>query len=248
MFIIRAFSPFLLLVMAAGLVTQAQAAERRFTTGNFTSLRIDGDMDVEIVEGRAHAIVAEGENRALSRIRVRTSSRAVTISMRAEGRTGFTSDRPQLSITVPRLNSIDYQSDGMLTVERLAGEYVQVIMGRGGSARIAAIEAQSLVTNMTSSGTLEIAGDTDRHNLIVGGYGQVDAANMFSEETDIVVQGPVEVIAHARKRINGVISEGAEVRIFGGADCAAVQVSNIETVGTSLLCDAGAMEEMQEEP
>ncbi|MEM1132336.1 MAG: DUF2807 domain-containing protein [Pseudomonadota bacterium] len=228
-------------------VSQVQAAERRFSTGNFTSLRIDGDVDVEIVEGPSHVIVAEGENRALSQIRVRTSSRAVTISMRAEGRTGFTSDRPQLRITVPRLNRIDYQSNGMLTAERLVGEDVQVIIGRSGSARIDAVEAKSLLINMTSSGMLEIAGDTDRHNLIVGGYGQVDAADVLSQETDLVVQGPVEVIAHAQDRIDGVISEGAEVRIFGGADCSAVQVFNIEAVGTSLLCDADELAEMEEE-
>lgn len=216
----------------------AHAAQRNFSAGNFSSIRVVGNLDVTVVQGTRQAIIAEGDSSMLSRISVRTSSRGVLTVMLREASTAFPTEPPVLRITARELSAISYQGNGFLDVERLSGRDTEINLIGAGSAVFRSIDTDSLIVTMASSGLLEMAGVADRHRIAVSGYGQVDAADLMALALDIVAEGTVTVIANAGESVTGLASEGAQLRITGDADCGSMVVSGEEMLDTQVICDS----------
>ncbi|MEO1046320.1 MAG: DUF2807 domain-containing protein [Pseudomonadota bacterium] len=220
----------------------AHAAERSFSTGNFTAIRIVGDMDIRIVSGPRKQVVATGSHVVLSRFSVRTSGRVLTVIMR-QARTASDEEPPLLQITAPEVTAISYQGNGFVDIEQLVGRNVRLSLIGAASGRVRMVAARSLLTSMTSSGSLVLEGAADRHDIAIGGYGNVDAVGMQAENVNIVAEGTVELVIHARDSATGLASEGAKVTIVGGADCDAILIAGSELVDTEVLCGEDAIAE-----
>lgn len=228
----------LLLLLPNGLISDAAAAERTFGTGNFTAVRIVGDIDVEIVQGPTQKVIATGANTSLSRFSVRSSGGILTVTLRA-ARTTFSTDTPVLRITAPQLRAITYQGNGFLDVDRLAGDTVEINLIGTVSSWVRGVDADILITSMTSAGSLILEGSVERHEIAIGGYGEVNAANLLAHDVNIVAEGTVTLIVYADGDATGLASEGAKVNIIGGAQCDNVLVAGAELLDTSVICGGG---------
>lgn len=229
--ILYRFVQCLILVLAANSIVlpldAANAAERRFSTGNFDTVRIYGDFDVVIERAQGLSVRVEGDPLLINRITVRNSDRAITIRERnvsiaapifddriAKGRA-----RLKIYITAPLMRAVSYQGGGSLIVADLRGDKTSVTLNGDGNALIQNVESDLLVSSLTGSGILTISGTVGTHRAALRGYGGLDAAGLASISSNIVAEGPVFVELNASETASGLANDGARIYVVGTEQC-----------------------------
>jgi hypothetical protein len=221
----------LTLVLAANSIVLpldgAQAAERRYSTGNFDTVRIYGDFDVVIENAQGLSVRAEGDPLLINRITVRNSGKIVTIRERNVSISAPIFDdnsdkgrkRLKIYITAPAMRAVSYQGSGDLVVADLRGEKTSVMLNGDGNALIQNVESESLTSSLNGRGVLTIAGTVGTHRAAMRGYGGLDAAGLASISTNIIAEGPVFAELNASESASGLANDGARIFVVGTEQC-----------------------------
>lgn len=221
----------LILVLAANSILLpmdgAHAAERRYSTGNFDTVRVYGDFDVVIERAQGLSVRAEGDPLLINRITVRNSGKTVTIRERnvsisapifddriAKGR-----KRLKIYITAPAMRAVSYQGSGDLIVADLRGEKTSVSVKGDGNALIQNVESDILVSSLNGRGVMTISGIVGTHRAAMRGYGGLDAAGLASISTNITAEGPVFADLRASESASGLANDGARIFVVGTEQC-----------------------------
>ena len=234
----------LLLGMTALLtpIDTAHAAERRYSTGNFNSVRIFGDFDVVIESARGLSVRAEGDSLLINRIIVRSSGRVLTIRERNLGtappifddRIDKGRERIKIYITAPSLASVSYQGDGNISVAELQGSKTSMTLIGNGTGMVQRVDSDNLVSNINGRAVLTLLGNTKRHRVVLRGYGGVDALELRSENAEIIAEGPVIAEIAVSDSVSGLANDGADVLVIGTEDCSVRTPSQDRAYGSGL--------------
>ncbi len=124
----------------------------------------------------------------------------------------------KLHITAPALRKLEFSgaveivSDGVLICEDL----ILVISGAG-DANLE-IETQSLKTTVSGSCDLVYRGSAQSHTIFLSGAGDIDAGDLFTEESVVQISGAGDAIIHAEKILRVNISGSSDIRYSGSPE------------------------------
>lgn len=227
-------SPFLfafalMLGLAATLLSAsgAHAAERRYSAGNFQTVRVFGEFDVVIEPARTISIRAEGESILVNRVTVRSSNKVLTIRQRNVGVSPLVfgdkvaqGERIKIYIGAPEIRSVTYQGNGSLIVSALHGKQTAISLIGNGTALVQDVKSDYLDSNVNGEGVLTLAGTAREHKATMLGYGRLEALGLETQNAQIIAEGPVFAELSASVSASGLANEGADIVIIGTEDCA----------------------------
>ena len=192
----RLFAPSLLaLVVCAGCPTQGSGVriEEDREIEAFTELDVGGSLNVIVHAGAAPSARLVGDDNLVSMIKTELHGDELRVYV-----DGSYSTRNPLSVflTTPALREIELS----------------------GSADVVAdgLRADSLVLDVSGSGTLSASGHGAKMTADVSGSGQVDAAGLPVEEANVDVAGSGRVSLTATSSLRARVSGSGSVR-YGGS-------------------------------
>jgi hypothetical protein len=227
-------------VLADAGVNAAQAAERRFTLSAFDTVRIEGDVAVEITSGAAPFAVASGDPRALEALSVKVQGGTLYIRRARRNaptearKAGLTPDAlPLVRLSARTVQSLTVLGHGSARIDRLAGARPSATMDGDGSVDIGSVDADAMAINVNGSGSLKVSGTAARARAVMLGDGSIEGGGLQLAALEFIGEGPVR----ARLTVDGpariAVKGDADVQIGGAPDCTVRQTgTNIVLCGT----------------
>jgi len=204
----------------------AQAAERRFTLSAFDTVRIEGDVAVEITSDAAPFALASGDPRALEALSVKVQGGTLYIRrarrnapVEARNRPATPDALPLVRLDARAVKSLTLLGHGSSRIDRLSGSRPSATMDGNGSVEIGSVAAEAVAFNVNGSGSLKVGGTATRGRAVMLGEGLIEGAGLRLAALDFFGEGPVR----ARLTVDGParisVKGDADVRIEGDATC-----------------------------
>lgn len=202
------------------------AAERRFSVASFDTVRIEGDVAVEIVSGSSPGAVASGEPRALDALSVQVQGGTLLVRrvqanapIERRARQSAPDALPLVRISARSVESLSLRGHGSAKLDRLAGIRPSARVDGDGSAEIANVKADALSVTVTGKGSLKIAGSAQSGRAMMLGNGLLDASGLTLASLDFTGEGPVRarLLVHGPARV--VANGDSQISVGGKATC-----------------------------
>lgn len=181
----------------------AAAAEKRFGLASFETIEVNGDFIVEVTTRAPVSAVASGSLDALDRLSVEADNGKLVIGERRFGGNGR-NDRPRGPVTI-RVNAANLKSAAMagagtLSIDKLGGDRVSVLLRGPGQLTVGKIAADRLALTMIGNGTLTVAGAVKTGQLSLSGAGVLDAGALAVDDLTSESEGAGDLTVRAVKR------------------------------------------------
>jgi hypothetical protein len=209
-----------LLLAAAFLPSPAEALPRSFTVGSFDRVKIEGPYAVALATGVAPFARAEGSAAALDAIDLRVEGRTLVVRQRrGEALSSNGGERVTLALGSPDVRSVSLVGSGSLSVDRLKGLSVEVLVAGPGSLSVQAVEADRLAAAVRGSGSLTLKGRVKNAMLVAQGTPMLSAEQLASNDASISSEGAGEVQAQVTGRATVTAAGTMVIRLSGRPAC-----------------------------
>lgn len=199
------------------------AAERVFSVGSFERVRVDGPFEVRIETGASPGATASGERQLIERIAVAVNGGTLSVRLGTGGwGETFRADNaapPVIVLRTPRLNSLAVSAGANVTVNRMAGQRVELSLAGSGRVEAARVDADQLGASLVGAGTITAGGQANRARLITDGPGTIDASELVTKDLTVLLTGPGETRARARYTASVTNTGLGKVTVAGDATC-----------------------------
>lgn len=199
------------------------AAERVFSVGSFERVRVDGPFEVRIETGASPGATASGERQLIERIAVAVNGGTLSVRLGTGGwGETFRADNaapPVIVLRTPRLNSLAVSAGANVTVNRMAGQRVELSLAGSSRVEAARVDADQLAASLVGAGTITAGGQANRARLITDGPGTIDASGLVTKDLTVLLTGPGETRARARYTASVTNTGLGKVTVAGDATC-----------------------------
>ena len=194
--------------------------QRHFQVGAFDSLSLGGHNNVIVAVGGPPSVRAQGDERELADLEIRTRGSALHIGTKE--RSGWNGRRQPLTIyvTVPALAKAAIGGSGDIRIDNIQGASFEGAIGGSGNIEIASLRVEEGRFSVAGSGNIHAAaGQAHRTDIDIAGSGNVDLRTVQSRESDIDVVGSGNVRVLASQSANVTIMGSGDVTVIGQARC-----------------------------
>jgi len=221
----------LIALVLAGMPVAAHADERSYMLTDFDRIRVEGPFTVRVTTGPGARGRAVGEQRALDEVNVRVLNRTLVVTRGVNGWGGFPRDAktvPTIDVSVPMLRSAAVFGDGALTVDRMAGQRIELAVSGAGALSVGAIAADRVDGMLIGSGTMTIAGRALDARFRSSGSGALDASALSAGALTVVAQGSGAARFAARETAKVTATGQGSVRVAGTPACTVSGTAHVE--------------------
>lgn len=197
----------------------AGAATHGYTITSFDAIRVDAPVTVVVTTGAGASARAEGDQRAIDRLKVDVSGRVVTVTMdRArpgEKRNGAAT----LRLSTGMVDRIVLTGGGSIAIDRMKGLLGQVVLGGNGDVSVARVELDRIELALAGGGRVTLAGRAGVANIRVNGPGALAAEALVARQASVSNEGPGSVILTTDVTARVTTSGSGDVTVTGKAAC-----------------------------
>jgi hypothetical protein len=170
------------ILLAAGLVTAAPVAaeERKMLVANFDNIQVFGDIDVEVLTGKAPSARVNGDKRVLDALKLERVG--MTLRVRLQGALnnskGAPMSRPVLvKLTTQAIKGLTVSGNGTLKISDVEQpDTVRMLVAGNGSISVDQMVADKLSANIDGNGRIAISsGNVRTGQVALDGSGQFEA-------------------------------------------------------------------------
>ena len=218
------------LVLATFLVFAASslsAAEQRFSIGNYEELIVEGDVIVNLENGKAPSANAQGPRDRLNALRIERQGNVLRI--RSVGFQSGQSDKGPVTIAVTGRNikRVALIGSGKINANVLDAETTRIELRGSGSIEVASLKSFRLISMIAGNGRLNIAkGEAVNTELAIDGGANFISAGYVTQNLKLVHNGPASTLM--------TVSNNAEINNTGAGSI------TIEGNGTCNVRKAGS--------
>jgi len=178
---------------------------------SYDIIKLSGDIDFILVEGKEGTINLEGDSNLLDNIEVTTENN--TLSIKTKNGVYFKyskSNAIKVTIPVSEISEITLSGSGDLTstISLKSNKFNAEVTGSGDMKLN--IEASTITTSVTGSGDLTLNGKTNNLTCKVTGSGDFHGKKLNSNKTDVKITGSGSA--------NVVANQALKARIIGSGD------------------------------
>ncbi|WP_422345568.1 GIN domain-containing protein [Parasphingorhabdus sp.] len=226
----------MLLLSLAAIAAPAQAAERKYSISSFEDVRIIGNINVFITTDRGVSASAEAADReTLDRVELNKSGKQLIVSVKPkasqDGR--FSEDEPvavRLSSYV--IKSITHSGSGTVSLDKLGGRDPKARINGFGVLTINAVDGDTLDLVMNGGGQMVIAGRATKGQITMLGSSILDGSQLTLETLDLTQRGPASSHVLVEKEVTISNSGTGRIQIDGRPNC------SVKSGGSAqIICD-----------
>lgn len=193
-----------------GIPGQGTGNARTFAAADFDSIDLRGGDDVDVRVGSGFSVRAEGDAKALDRLRIMREGSSLRIDRQSGDRLSWGDGDIKLLVTMPRIAGAKVAGSGDVAIDRVEGARFDGAVAGSGNLKVAAMQVDEARLSVAGSGDLEAKGTATRLDVSVAGSGNLEAEDLKVKAAKVSVAGSGNV----RADLDG---EG-DVRIAGSGN------------------------------
>jgi hypothetical protein len=210
------------LVLAASVGSPAAAATRTYSVTGFEKIRVEGPYAVTLKVGTGASAVANGDMRAIDRLKVEVQNRTLIVRTDRQAWGGSGTDGPgrvALSVTTPTLTSALLAGSGSIAIDRAKAQRFDMAVSGSGSASIDALETDRAFLSLVGTGELTVGGKASQTRASLQGSGTIEATKLAVDDLDVAVAGSGDATFAARRTAKVSSTGSGDVTVTGAAAC-----------------------------
>jgi carbon monoxide dehydrogenase subunit G len=179
----------ILLISSCNVITgNGNIRTEKRNTGNFSSVKTSGSIDVEINSGDAYAVSAEDDDNLLPYIVTEVNNGTLDIHYRDN--TSVNNDHAKVYITAPSLDKVIASGSADIAIRDVLKNPQKIEMNVSGSGNIkGAVDAPAVSVDVSGSGNVDLKGRTKDFDCTVNGSGDINCGGLQSENANVKVSG-----------------------------------------------------------
>jgi hypothetical protein len=190
--------------------------------GSFTRLQLDGNAEVELVQGDREAVVVAGPSRGQARVLVRASGGRLTISAPEDRKWwsmfGRDSGRPSITVYFRELDTLALAGSFELRAASLKGDALRINASGASSIGIDDLSLRSLRFSGAGAVEARFAGRVTEQDVSISGAGEYRAKELLSDSASVSVSGAGTAVVHAQKTLSATLSGVGEIAYYGNPE------------------------------
>ncbi|WBO22531.1 head GIN domain-containing protein [Sphingomonas abietis] len=217
--------PTLMLAVLVPLVacsSPAWAATRSYNVTSFGKMRIAGPFEVHVRVGGSPSARATGPQDALDRLSIEQNDDTLVVKPLPGGWGGWPSGsrgNVVIEIGAPQLNAVAIAGSGDVTVDKVRGDRLDLMLSGSGSLAVGAVDVGALSAVMTGSGDLSVAGKARAAKATLTGSGDLKAAGLAADDAQASLVGSGNLTIGARHTAKVNLAGSGDLTVAGPAAC-----------------------------
>ncbi len=194
-------------------------SEERSVSG-FTSVDMRSIGKVNLTQGDREALTITGSDNLLPLIKTSVRDGILIIKMKENISLTRLDDDNMLTfdLTVKDLTGLFVSGLGDVEMGALDTSSLKVIMSGAGMFKLSNLTAESLDTNVSGLGNVEIAGKVTRQDVEISGAGEVKNGDLECQTANIHIPGLGSATVWATDRLTGSISGAGSAHYYGNPE------------------------------
>jgi hypothetical protein len=157
-------------------------------TGNFSSVKTSGSIDVEISTGDTYSVSSEDDYNLLPYIVTEVNDG--TLDIHYKENTSVNNDHAKVYVTTPSLDKIISSGSADIDIKDVLKSQQKIEMNISGSGNIkGAVDAPAVSIDVSGSGNVELKGSTKDFDCSVNGSGDINCGKLQSENATVKISG-----------------------------------------------------------
>ena len=180
-------------------------------------LDVESSVDVVVTHGSTYSVRVEADDNIIDRITTNIVNGVLNVEV-SRG-TGISFSRATVYVTTNELNTLLSHGSGDVTVgEGFDVENMTVYLYGSGDVHLQNIRSVKLTTNLLGSGNLTMNGEIDNHSGTLKGSGNLNAYDVVTKESAIVIYGSGNAQVHAMHTLYADIFGSGSIYYKGDPD------------------------------
>lgn len=139
------------------------------------------------------------------------------------------SEPPVFRIGVEAIVRIEHAGAGLIEVDAIATEQMEVVLSGVGEVTIGNIDVRDLLVRMSGVGTITVAGTAQTQDAAATGVGVYDGSDLISAVATVVASGEGEAIVWVTDELQAIAGDTGIISYYGDATVTE-EVSGLGTV------------------
>jgi hypothetical protein len=162
---------------------------------NFTEIRVEGSMNVNIIQGDSVKIVVKDFENILSSLETRVVGNTLVIDY--QDHTWISNSAGEITVTMPKLSNVE-------------------MSGSGDVGTIGNFRFDDLSLLISGSGNFSFTGSAKNMNAKISGSGNIRAFDMPTENATVKISGSGDMQVNVTRQLDATISGSGDI-VYKGA-------------------------------
>lgn len=110
---------------------------------------------------------------------------------------------------------VNLNASGRVEVDSVTVDELSIRSTGSGDLRVDQVTADTIETRMNASGSVELAGETDTHEVEISGSGSLQAGDLRSREAVVAINASGSATVHATDKLDVSINGSGDVSYYG---------------------------------
>ncbi|MBN8816459.1 MAG: DUF2807 domain-containing protein [Sphingomonas sp.] len=215
---------FILGLALTALALPANAADRGFTVTSFDRIRVEGPFDVQVTVGNAgQSAKASGSSDVLANLDIEVQGTTLIVRKGSAGwgeRGATSGPAPVITLVTSNLRAVTVIGGGKVAASgSMRGQKLDFQITGAGSIDARGIGSDELSVAVIGTGTVALAGKSNRARLLTNGSGTIMATPLTVSDLVVRLDGPGETRATARYTADLTSTGLGRIVVAGTAKC-----------------------------
>ena len=225
---------FVLGISLQALAFAPESQTKKIRVGNFQSLEIGHDFDVQIIKGNVCSITASGRADDLEKLDVQVEGNTLKFDLDASWSwMGYNKNHKKIKllITLPRIKSAEFSGASHVNLRGFDDEEQMNITVSGASHFAGdSIQADKLVLELSGASHAKISGRIAKLDVELSGASHLDADALLARDADIEASGASHAQVNIQKSLQVEASGASKIEYKGNPMNLSKDVSGASTV------------------
>lgn len=203
--------------MALAMTGLANAETRDYDLSSFEKLDVSAGIEVDFQVGSGQSIAVSNDNGKFDDIIVQV--RGDTLVLKRPNRNWAVwnkRERYRVSVTAPRLTSIEASSGAEVTARGLTGDQARISASSGAEVEVTEISAGTIRLASSSGAELDASGTCGHVSADSSSGAEISARQLICQTGDADVSSGAEIDIHASDQVTADASSGGGINVYGG--------------------------------
>ena len=182
--------------------------------GNFTTLRIDGPVDVEAHPGANPGVTVHTDDNIEPLIETAVEGDALVVRFR-QGTSFRTSQKVYVEVIFATLNAARQQGSGDLHITALNSPKFDSSIAGSGDLRMDEAQVGSFAVGIAGSGDVTLSGHADEARFSIAGSGDIRAAKFAARKVSVSISGSGDAHVNATDSLDARVAGSGDVLYAG---------------------------------
>lgn len=210
---------FVLGISLQALAFSPERQTKKIRVGNFQSLEVGHDFDVQIIKGNVCSISASGYPEDLEKLDVQLEGNTLKFDLDASWSWlsfNHNHKKIKLLITMPRMKSAEFSGASHVNLHGFNDEEQMNITVSGASHLVGeSIQADKLVLELSGASHAKLSGRIAKLDLEISGASHLNAEELLSRDADIEASGASHAQVNIQKSLQVEASGASKVEYRG---------------------------------